>query len=72
MAIQTDETYKGITLTGAYIRALVSIDVAIYKDKEQRDLGNVLGNKKIDLSNDSVAKIYKIIKNEQYPNAVDV
>ena len=46
MAIQTDETYKGITLTGAYIRALVSIDVAIYKDKEQRDLGNVLGNKK--------------------------
>lgn len=72
MAIQANETYKGVELTDAYIKALVSVDVAIYKNKEERLAGNSLGNKSIVLSDDSMAKIYGIIKAEAYPNAVDL
>jgi len=72
MAIKSNETFKGISLENAYIKALVNIDVAIYKDAEQRALNNSLGNKSIVLSDASISKIYDIIKEEAYPNATNI
>lgn len=72
MAIQVDDNFKGVPLTGAYMKALVSVDVAIYANEEERVNGNVLGNKTIDLSDDSMAQIYQIIKDEAYPDATDL
>ena len=62
MAITSNDSYKGISLQNAYIKALASVDVAIYKDQEQRKLGNVIGNKKIYLSNESMSKISTAVK----------
>ena len=72
MAIKSNETFKGVSLENAYIKALVNIDVAIYKDAEQRALNNSLGNKSIVLSDASISKIYDIIKEEAYPNATNI
>lgn len=72
MAIKSNETFKGIKITGAYIKALVSLDVAIYKNQTERDNNNCLGNKRIQLSDASMAKIYQIVKDEAYPEATDL
>ena len=72
MALQSDLTYKGVDIKGAYLKALATIDVAIYKDKEQRKKGSSLGNLKVDLSDNALKKIYEIIKVEIFKEYSDI
>ena len=71
MAILSDETINGVSLTDAYLKIAVSIDVCVFKDETQRSKNASLGNKRVVLSDDLMADIYSRIKTELYPDAID-